>query len=140
MTKQQTLLNLINDLALPVTDTRAKKLVDGLNDQELDDLISKYESVKAYHDKLEEEAFEANPEAAGKILEQADDKALERELELINQEEAEVGKQSEELDMVETETESRFATILDKQKLDNIRAQEQLNSLLEDMIKAAKQE
>jgi hypothetical protein len=140
MTKQETFLQLIKDLELPVGDVKAKKLITQLSEHELDDLVEKYQAVLVYEEQIETALVEEDSAVAEKIIERVDDEALKDALQLIDEEEQELNKLEEELDAVELEVEGRFDTILDKQNLDNMRADAQLVALLDDMLKAAKAE
>ena len=140
MTKQQTLFNLIEALAIPISRQEFEQNIKALKDEELDDLIHKYSQVKEYEDSINELAVETDPVKAEKLVNEADDVALEEELKLIDQEGEEFKAEVEELETQNEEATGRLQVILDKQNLDNMRADAELVALLDDMLKAAKAE
>ncbi len=91
--KRKKLLELIEELKLPILPEEAEENMAKLSDEEIDSLLAKYQKLEDYRDSLEEYVKEVDPEEYAKIegeyqkeLNQIDEEELQQ-LEKIQEEE-----------------------------------------------------
>ena len=116
--KQQKLLDLIKQLAIPILEEDAVKRVEGLTEEELDYLIASYQTVVNHETRLEDNVRKNQPEEYAAIkdkyyttiekIENDDNEKLDRILETT-------GNELEKLDL---KTKIKLREILHQQQID----------------------
>jgi len=96
MNKKEEILKIIKELDLPITRAEAEAKLDRLSEDELVELLSRYQKAAEYEKFTRVMSEEVDPEEYAKIEEEYEKDKLAVDLEALDEEEAEQAKTDEE--------------------------------------------
>ncbi|MBU0569984.1 hypothetical protein KKB40_04355 [Patescibacteria group bacterium] len=112
--KQQRLLELIEEMKVPLTPEEARAHVEKLSDEEVEKLISIYEDIQVREDEIDEAAKQADPEEYAKLEKEYKEK-VEKLDKKYKEDVRKIDEESDdELDKLEAEAKKKTEEVLKK--------------------------